>query len=175
MEIRELTEADTSAYLALRLRALRDHPDAFGMSYDEEAGRPFEQAVDRLRETAVSPNDFILGAFEDAVLVGMIGFGRKTSSKARHQGIIWGMYTAPEVRGAGIGRALLSRALELVRTVPGVEQIHLSVVTSNVAARRLYLTMGFELYGLERHALKLPDGTYLDEELMVRWLDTAQS
>lgn len=171
MEIRELTEADTTPYLALRLRALRDHPDAFGASYDEEAAHPIEHTVERLRAAAASPDDFILGAFDDGILVGMVGFRRATYAKVRHQGFIWGMYTTHEVRGRGIGRALLAEAIRRARAIPGVEQINLSVVAHNPAARTLYLSVGFEVYGLERRALKLPDGTYLDEEHMALWLD----
>jgi RimJ/RimL family protein N-acetyltransferase len=50
------------------------------------------------------------------------------------------------------------------RTV--VEQVCLTVVASNVAARRLYSAAGFEEYGLERRALKVGD-EYYDEVLMV--------
>jgi RimJ/RimL family protein N-acetyltransferase len=42
----------------------------------------------------------------------------------------------------------------------------LTVVASNVAARRLYSAAGFEEYGLERRALKVGD-EYYDEVLMV--------
>lgn len=171
MEIRELTEADTTPYLALRLRALRDHPDAFGASYDEEAARPVEYTVERLRAAAASPDDFILGAFDDGTLVGMVGLRRATFAKVRHHGFIWGMYATPEVRGRGVGRALLAEAIRRARSIHGVEQINLSVMMTNTAARALYISAGFEVYGLEKRALKLPDGTYLDEEHMVLWLD----
>ena len=40
-------------------------------------------------------------------------------------------------------------------------------------ARRLYASFGFETYGREQHATKLPDGSYVDEELMVLFLGEA--
>ena len=46
-----------------------------------------------------------------------------------------------------------------------MEQIQLSVVTTNESARRLYRSLGFQVYGLEPAALKL-DGRDLDEEHM---------
>ena len=46
----------------------------------------------------------------------------------------------------------------------------LTVVSENEAARRLYRTLGFIEYGLERRALK-QNGRYYDEVLMVKFLD----
>ncbi len=79
------------------------------------------------------------------------------------------MYVAPEARGQGIARALVSELIARARALPGLEQINLAVVTTNAAARNLYLALGFEVFGVERRALKLGD-TYLDEELMVLML-----
>jgi ribosomal protein S18 acetylase RimI-like enzyme len=175
MDIRELSEGDAEAFRALRLRALREHPEAFGASYEDMAARPLERIAEQLREAHASADQCNLGAFDaDGRLVGMVGFWRNTSSKTRHRGMIWGMYTAPEVRGTGAGRALLNELIGRARAMPGVEQMHLDVVTSNTAARTLYLSAGFEVYGLDRRALKLPDGTYLDEEKMVLWLDAGE-
>lgn len=124
--------------------------------------------VEQLRAAAASPDDRIFGAFDDSgALVGMVGFRRESSAKVHHRAYIWGMYTAPEVRGEGIGRMLMDMTLAHARALPGLEHVTLSVVTVNIAARTLYLSLGFVVYGLERRALKLPDGTYLDEEHMV--------
>ncbi|MCY1250884.1 hypothetical protein D9M72_645760 [compost metagenome] len=46
-----------------------------------------------------------------------------------------------------------------------VEQLQLTVVSSNAAAIRLYSKLGFAEYGLEKRALRI-DGQYLDEVLM---------
>lgn len=48
----------------------------------------------------------------------------------------------------------------------GPEQINLAVVTSNESARHLYKALGFEVFGLERKAVKVA-GEYYDEEFMV--------
>ena len=80
------------------------------------------------------------------------------------------MYVAPEARGRALGRALMVEALARAAVLPGIEQVHLGVVTTNTAARALYLSLGFTIYGTERHALKLGD-RYVDEELMALALD----
>ncbi|MFI5272988.1 MAG: GNAT family N-acetyltransferase [Ktedonobacterales bacterium] len=173
MEIRDLTEADVAAYWPLRLRALREEPQAFGASYEESKDRPLEKVVERVR-TATEGDNFLLGAYEDGRLVGTVMFQRETGWKERHIGNIYGMYIAPEVRGQGCGRALMLKALGRARTLPGLEQIYLAVGKTNVPARTLYLDLGFEVYALFRHGLKVGE-TYIDEEAMVLWLDPAMN
>jgi ribosomal protein S18 acetylase RimI-like enzyme len=76
------------------------------------------------------------------------------------------MHVAAEMRRRGVGRALLLEACARARQVEGLEQLHLTVATTNAAARHLYRSVGFRPYGVEPHALKLGD-RYWDEELMV--------
>jgi ribosomal protein S18 acetylase RimI-like enzyme len=164
VEIRVLTQTDAAAYYALRLRALTEEPEAFGSAAEEYAGMPLTDVADRLRPTE---DACFLGAFAPA-LVGCVRFMREEGRKDRHKGFIFGMYVASEARGRGIGRALLQEALARAAALPGLEQIHLDVVTTNRAAVALYRSFGFQTYGIEPRALKLDDGRYLDAELM--WL-----
>lgn len=160
-----LTEVDAARWRDLRLHMLREHPDAFGTSYEVALASPLETYAQRLRD----PERWTLGAFEGEQLLGSVGLRREAGAKDRHKAMIWGIYTAPEARGRGIGKALLGEAIARARAVPGIEQIVLAVTTHNTVARSLYTALGFQTYGLERHALKLGD-RYLDEELMVLWL-----
>ena len=66
---------------------------------------------------------------------------------------------------------MLTQLLDRVRGYSGLEQVTLSVSVSQEAARRLYHALGFEVYGYEKHALKVSD-TYVDDEHMVLWLRT---
>lgn len=166
LDIRELTGDDAADFRHLRLRALREHPDAFGSSYEAESAAPVEAAAERLGLNAESPDSFTLGAYRGKELVGMVGFYQETREKTRHRGTIWGMYVPTEEQEKGIGRALLARALELARALPGLEQVELQVVSRNSRAMGLYVSFGFERYGTEPRALFV-DGDYLDEEHMV--------
>ena len=166
MSIHRLTEHDAAIFWALRLRGLREHPEAFGASYEDSAARPLAEVERRLRNEGSSPDNFVLGAFSsEGVLTGVVGFARDEGLKVRHKGMIWGMYVMPEARGKGSGKALLSAAIERAKAVSGLDQLYLAVVTERVEARRLYLQLGFTIYGIEPRALKIGD-RYYDEELM---------
>jgi hypothetical protein len=43
-EIRQLTDADALAYHELRLRGLREHPEAFTSSFEDESRKPLDWA-----------------------------------------------------------------------------------------------------------------------------------
>jgi RimJ/RimL family protein N-acetyltransferase len=165
MDVRILTEADAGAFWNIRLRALRDDPESFGSSYEEILERGIAGATQSLRKRDTAPDDVTFGAFDGETLVGIAGFRRGEEVKKRHKGIIWGMYVPREMRGKGIGKALLEAAIAHAKTLPQLEQINLSVVLTSREARHLFISLGFETYGLERRALKLRD-RYFDQELM---------
>ena len=53
----------------------------------------------------------------------------------------------------------------------GIEQLELGVIANNEKAKRLYTKKGFVKTGDIPHELKLKDGTYLDGETMVLFLN----
>jgi ribosomal protein S18 acetylase RimI-like enzyme len=166
--IRQLSSADANDvadYRAIRLAALKDSPDAFGSTYEAEAGLSTEAFAERLATTIV------LGAYagtgSDVRIVGMIGFKQQTIAKLAHKGFLWGFYVAPAARGRGVGVALVDRIVAAATDL--VQQLTLSVVRGNDAALALYERCGFETYGAEPRALKSTTG-YADEVLMVRFL-----
>lgn len=151
--------ADIALYRDIRLEALEDSPEAFGSSFAAENAHPNSWFSDRLGSSTV------LGAFSGPELLGIAGFAVQQGPKRAHKGLLWGMYVRPRARAGGVGRRLIEAILDVARQ--HVELIQLTVVHDNVRARRLYASLGFVDYGLERHALK-QDGRYHDEVLMTK-------
>jgi ribosomal protein S18 acetylase RimI-like enzyme len=60
-----------------------------------------------------------------------------------HFGYVFGVYTRPEARGRGVGRALMRAIAELLRE-EGRGYVVLSVDTPNEGARAFYERLGFE-------------------------------
>lgn len=165
MPIRPLTfPADEAAYHALRRDGLSRQPECFTVTPEDDASRP-----QRLAGYQPSPEQMIWGAFEAETLVGVVRFEREPLSKRRHKGQIRGLYVRREAAGQGRGRQLLRTAVAFARTLPGLEQVLLSVVASNDRARGLYLAEGFTVVGREPRAVKWA-GQYFDEETLVLFL-----
>ncbi|MBS1200958.1 MAG: putative acetyltransferase YhhY [Proteobacteria bacterium] len=164
--IRPLGPADIGQFRALRLRALLEEPTAFASSPEDESRLSVEAVESRLQETA---SQVMLGAFDGDALVGLSGLLRERRSKLVHKAWIVSFYVAPEARRRGLGRLLLERTLARARAMPGLRQVNLGVNAGNVAARRLYESMGFVAFGLER-GFMLVDGVLHDELSMVHVL-----
>lgn len=152
MELRILSQEDAQSFQQVRLRALTDHPESFGMAAEEEARMTLEQVASLL---APHPKRFTLGAFEGGKLIGFAGFYQMDRIKMRHKGHIWGMYVAPEGRGKGVGRALLEAIIERARTIDGVEEVVLAVTVGNDYARQIYIAAGFVPYSIEPRLIRV--------------------
>jgi ribosomal protein S18 acetylase RimI-like enzyme len=164
MNIRLLTHEDVAAFRALRVEAVANAPSAFSESIEEITKKSIEECADQLQSHG--KGDFVMGAFDDNNhLVGMVGIYRAMHDKQYHKGTLWGMYVSPKGRQQGIGRALMTAAIEHAKSLPGIVCITLCVTVSNNIARSFYETLGFQVCGIERMALKI-DGVFYDEMMM---------
>jgi ribosomal protein S18 acetylase RimI-like enzyme len=169
MDIRELERTDAAAFWSLRLRGFREDPTAFGRSYEESRGLPLSVAEAILAREGCSADDFVLGAFDGTSLVGIAGFQRDLREKRAHRGTLWGMYVAPEARGMGLARRLVQEVLRRARSVRGLQQLNLTVIAQNEAAVSLYRSEGFEVWGLEKGAMRWGGVDYDEYSMALRW------
>ncbi|CAN5718626.1 GNAT family N-acetyltransferase [soil metagenome] len=162
MKIRTLHAEDAQTVHALRLRSLREHPEAFGGAYEDEVNFPIERVVERLQ---TSTDKITLGAVIDEELVGFVSFNRYPGRKTRHRASLGAMYVKPEARGRGVGSALLNEVIHHARALTDLEEIILAVTVGNETAHRLYQAAGFVDSHIEKRYIKLGD-TYYDIEWM---------
>lgn len=80
----------------------------------------------------------------------------------------------PAVQGLGIGRLLTEATIERAR-LEGVLRLELFVRADNLRAIALYRSLGFETEVVRRRYVRLPDGRFIDDHAMVRWLGPDES
>ena len=158
IDVRRLVPPDVDAYRPLMLAAYRAHPDAFTSSEAERAALPLSWWVSRLQQ-APDAGEIVLGAFEGSALCGVGGLSFEPREKARHKAGLFGMYVTPGHRSRGVGRRIVTAALEHARTRPGVRLVQLTVTEGNVGAEALYAACGFVRFGVEPFAMAV-DGMF---------------
>ena len=168
--VRLLAEADLPAYKVFRDEMLALHPEAFTSDAPTELRRDPASYRTRLPGGSHGSCLFTLVLPRAKQLVGAISCERELRAKVRHIAHIAGMMVLPAVQGHGIGRLLMESALALLGTQEGIELVTLSVTRGNTPAVKLYESLGFVRYGRLEDAIKMPDGTRLDKDLMSRRL-----
>ena len=161
--IRALDERDAASWHELRLRALREDGPAFLATHDEDARLSIADIAARLQPA--DPANAAFGAFDGERLVGSAVVRRQERVKARHRGLLFAMYVAPEARRRGVGEAIVRRAIEHARAHE-LEQLELAVAITSHAARRLYERAGFVRTGRVPRAQR-ERGGLVDEDEMV--------
>lgn len=121
---------------ALRLRALRDAPDAFWVTAEEEEATPSAEWRRRLATTDRAT--FV--ASRDGVDVGLV-VGARHHEHERDAGL-FGLWVAPDARGSGVATALVAAVVEWARAAR-YGSLRLEVADANEPAVRLYAGLGF--------------------------------
>lgn len=166
MNIRTLTHSDADAYLQIRYRAVKEEPESFLPTYEEEQQRDIAAYEDMLRD----PLSTTYGLFVDDELVGVTTLIQHGYEKMKHIAQIVGVYLAPEQRGQGFSKALFEYVVDDAKKHPELEQLRLSVVDTMVPAIKLYERSGFEILCPDPKVMKMPDGKYLNELQMICFL-----
>ncbi len=144
MDIRRATADEWDVARDIRLRSLRESPDAFCSSYDGELGTDEAFWRDRLSRSAT----FL--AWENSAPVGTVA-GKVDEHEEGSREFV-AMWVDPSKRGAGVGKALIEAVADWAHS-EGARAIALWVADANFAARRLYERCGFALTG-EREPMR---------------------
>jgi ribosomal protein S18 acetylase RimI-like enzyme len=119
---------------SVRLRALRDTPDAFGSTLDREV--TFADQVWKQRLTRTDAATFL--ARLERLDVGIVIAAAEDGGDAG----LYSLWVAPGARGRGVGDALVSAAVDWASR-GGCNRIRLDVADFNTPAIRLYARHGF--------------------------------
>ena len=161
--IRKLQPDESAIYREVRLSCLKNVPEYFGSTYEEEVLNPkfmFETFIEN-----GSPDHVMFGAFEEERLIGITGFNRMARQRALHRGELVQVFVDSNYRGQNIGEKLIRRVLEYAFTLEGIEQVQLSVIAGNPSAIKLYEKVGFKTFGVQPRYFKVGD-TYMDQQFM---------
>ncbi|MCQ6567087.1 GNAT family N-acetyltransferase [Bacillus mycoides] len=165
--IRLLTKEDAKKYWNLRLQALQVNPEAFITTYEEAVSQ--EEPLERVASNLSSNSSCTFGAFnEENQLIGVVTLLTEEKQAHKHKGHIVAMYVDAQNRRNGLARELIANAIQRARVIE-LEQLNLGVVSTNEPAKKLYESMGFKTYGIEKRAIKI-NGVYSDDEYMVLFL-----
>lgn len=150
IEIISLKPEEWKQYRDLRLRALKEEPQAFGSTYEENALHPDEYWEKRIEDTINKNTQWLVFAKLDGVLIGMAGaFAEKEPDNAH----VIAVYVAPEARGKGISKQLMKELLNRIKTNKLIKKIIVEVNPEQVAALNLYKNSGFTFINKYRNML----------------------
>ena len=138
IDIKRLAADEGLRLRTIRLQALADAPDAFGSTYDEAAAWPLDSWTEQLQEIAT----FV--AVVDGEDIGLVR-GARDDLQPNTAWLI-SMWVSPEVRGQGVGEALIDAVVEWAQ-VSGARRVLLDVGDHNQPAIALYARKGFEPNG----------------------------
>jgi GNAT superfamily N-acetyltransferase len=117
----------------LRLRALRDAPDAFGSNLERETEFTESDWVDRIE---LGPSWIAVLDGED---VGIISGGQHRGSEVPW---VYATWVDPRARGSGVSEELLGAVVEWARDT-GATKLGLDVADRAPRAKRFYERVGF--------------------------------
>ncbi len=151
---------------------LLDAPWAFSSSPEDDKGLDIAHLEKTLSDDGRAifaieePASGTMSANRD--LIAACGIARSESPKFRHRASIWGVFVEPAYRGRGLGRAVMTAALDLARAWPGVDYVDLGASSAAPAAQRLYESLGFVAWGREPEATEVGGRRYDEVHMTLR-------
>ena len=140
----------------------------FILRYPEECAKYTPESEKALFERKnASPNEAMIMCIVDGRVVGNCEISFRTNLKTKHRASV-AIALISEFWNQGIGTRMFQELIRLAEERGDVLQMELDFVEGNSRARALYEKMGFRIAGVKPDALRLKDGTLLNEYMMVR-------
>lgn len=127
-----------------------------------------EEMRENLESKLSSENEsFLIGLIDGEIAVEC--FVKPVSTRVRfaHRSL-FGLVVLKKYWGIGIGRIAVKECINQSKLL-GYEQLELNTTVENKTAIALYESLGFEICGTLKNAMKYADGSYADEYMMVMY------
>ncbi len=140
----------------------------FILRYPEECGKYTEEGekalFDRINE---ADNEAMLVCIVDGKVAGNCQISWSKGLKTRHRASV-AIALFKEYWNQGIVTRLFRELIRIAEANENILQMELEFIEGNQRARALYEKMGFRIAGIKPDAIRLKDGTLLNEYYMVR-------
>ena len=140
----------------------------FILRYPEECGKyTYEGEKALFDRINASDNEAMLVCIVDGKVAGNCQIAWKTGIKTRHRASV-AIALLKEFWNQGIGTRMFEEMIRIAEANENLIQMELEFVEGNTRARALYEKMGFRITGINPNAIRLRDGTLLNEYCMIR-------
>jgi RimJ/RimL family protein N-acetyltransferase len=157
--IKKLDKNNWQELKKIRLEALKKSPESFLSSFEEENKITDNIWIEKLE------NSLQFGYFINDEIVGVAGLIIEKIAKISHVGTLFSMYVKDELRGDGIGIALVNFVKDYAKQ-NHVKHLYLGCNAQNHCAVKLYKKCGFKIYGTRPDYTKIGNKFYDDLIMM---------
>lgn len=142
----------------------------FLMKFPEEfAEFTLDQEKAFIQEDYDNKNGLMITCFVDGRIAGNCQISFRAGKKDRHRASV-AIALLQEFWNLGIGTRMFEEMFQVARERGDVRQIELDFIEGNKRARGLYEKMGFRITGVKPDAIRMKDGSFVNEYMMVKWL-----
>ena len=140
----------------------------FIMRYPEECGKYTPEGEKALFDRVnASDNEAFLVCLVGGRIAGCCQISWSKGIKTRHRAMV-AIAILKDYWNQGIGTRLFEELIRIAQENENILQMELDFVEGNSRARALYEKMGFRITGVRPNAIRLKDGTLLNEYSMIR-------
>lgn len=153
---------------ALEYLAVTSGETEYLLRYPEECGKYTLEGEKKLFEQRnASPDEAMIMCIVDGRIAGMCSISFFTRIKTKHRASV-AIAMLRDFWNQGIGTKMFEEMIRIAENREDAMQIELEFIEGNTRAQHLYEKMGFRVMGIHPNAIRLKDGTLLNEYLMIR-------
>lgn len=164
--LRNPREEDVQGTLDYLIRSAEE--TEYLLRYPEESGNyTYDDELALFEKWNASSTEMMLICLVEGKVAGTCHLVFKDKIKTRHRATI-AIGLLKEYWNLGLGTRMMHAMIQRAQEHGGILQMELEVIEGNTRAIRLYEKVGFRIAGIHPNAIKLKDGTLLNEYIMIR-------